>query len=1068
MSLFHPRVIKKHINKMPPMDVSHSGILTAWAENLGKGIYDSETQNDGEFIQQILINVLGYVGSSEGKSWSVAKNQPINQLNVDVALGEFSADSVKIIAPFELKGAKTKDLDAIMAGRGKTPVQQAWEYANEIHGGSCQWVIVSNYREIRLYAFGYGKKNYESFNLSQLNDPQEYKRFMLLLSAENLLSGKTLGFLKESEQVDKDITNQLYSDYKALRANLIKTLGHDNRDKDPLDIIKYTQTILDRVLFVAFAEDKGLLPENTLKNAYETQNNFNPQPIWDNFKGLFHAIDKGNSTLKIPHYNGGLFAENTQLDSLSISDALCEGFKKIGDYDFDSDVSVNILGHIFEQSISDLEELKAHADNIDAIDSPLDKKQSKRKKDGIFYTPAYITRYIVEQAVGGWLSDRREELGFDKLPALKDEDYASIAVVERGKRKGQITYNKKIEKHIAFWEAYKESLSNIKVLDPACGSGAFLNEVFDYLKTAGEAVNSELAILKGEQTALFRWDTHILANNIYGVDLNNESVEITKLSLWLKTANRQEKLTYLENNIKCGNSLINDTEVAGESAFNWNEEFLEIMEDGGFDVIVGNPPYGAKFNNEEKEYFRNKYNIVHSRTPESFNYFIQKINELTKSVWGIIIPSSYLSQHEFLKSRNHVSNTRNNINVLNLGDGVFEDVATPTCIAIAKSSSKNECVYNDFRISKRSNLPIDIFKYDKELSIKSFTENIGSTFIVSQNKDLIDKCYKWLTLKDVAEDVATGISSGLDKAYVYNKSETSKTNLEEALLKKLIVGGEINRYFLSPKSGKKIIYITSENNIDDFPNIKAALEIHKEKLKKRREAANGKISWFSLNWPRRIKLFEEPKILIRQTANRIMAAYDDNKWYCLKSGIIVQLPDNSNIGYFYLLGLLNSKLMNFLYQDLVGETGRIFPEVKPVQLFKLPIRDFNKKNKNDLSLKLDIENNVEKVGVLFSRFQFLSDSFSKLLQVDFLGMKSISNWYDLEFSDFVKEIEKSIKPQKLSLSQKAEWMTHFETEKAKAVDLKNQIDQTDREIDQMVYALYCLTPEEIDLIEKTD
>ncbi|MFN9468268.1 MAG: TaqI-like C-terminal specificity domain-containing protein, partial [Pseudanabaena sp.] len=144
-------------------------------------------------------------------------------------------------------------------------------------------------------------------------------------------------------------------------------------------------------------------------------------------------------------------------------------------------------------------------------------------------------------------------------------------------------------------------------------------------------------------------------------------------------------------------------------------------------------------------------------------------------------------------------------------------------------------------------------------------------------------------------------------------------------------------FYLDLKSGKQIIYITDENDIKDFPNINNELLIHKDQLIKRREAANGKIKWYSLNWPRRKKLFVEPKILIRQTANRIIAAYDEDQWYCLKSGIIVQLPNKSEVQYLYLLALLNSKLMNFLYSDLVNEDVRIFPEVKPIQLFKLPI-----------------------------------------------------------------------------------------------------------------------------------
>ena len=154
-----------------------------------------------------------------------------------------------------------------------------------------------------------------------------------------------------------------------------------------------------------------------------------------------------------------------------------------------------------------------------------------------------------------------------------------------------------------------------------------------------------------------------------------------------------------------------------------------------------------------------------------------------------------------------------------------------------------------------------------------------------------------------------------------------------------------------------LVYITSEHDISEYPNIENQIIKYKEPLSKRREAANGQISWYSLNWPRRQKLFENPKILIRQTANKIMAAYDEDKWYCLKSGLIVQLPENSDLHYLYLLALLNSKLLDFLYHDLVNEDNRIFPEVKPIQLFKLPI--YKATDEEQLNIVSMVQNIIE-------------------------------------------------------------------------------------------------------------
>jgi hypothetical protein len=293
---------------------------------------------------------LGYTGSSAGDTWTVAKNQPIGSGNVDVALGHFSIHAApEILAPFELKGARTRDLDAVMAGRHKSPVQQAWEYAMDVKGA--KWVLVSNYREIRLYAVGYGRKNYERFDLSTMTTADNYARFQVLLSARNLLSERTISLLEESDATEKDITKKLYDDYKGVRGRLISEI-----------MAGKSQTILDRVLFVAFAEDKGLLKRDTLKDAFEHRNPYSPSPAWENFKGLFNAIDSGKPELNIPGYNGGLFAKDDRIETLQLKDGMCKELADLGQYDFDSDVSVNILGHVFEQSIADLEEIRNRFD----------------------------------------------------------------------------------------------------------------------------------------------------------------------------------------------------------------------------------------------------------------------------------------------------------------------------------------------------------------------------------------------------------------------------------------------------------------------------------------------------------------------------------------------------------------------------------------------------------------------------------------------------------------------------------------------------------------------------------
>lgn len=1034
MPLFHKRVIEKHTKDIEYLESKHAEILTAWAENLEKGIYDSETQNDGEFIQRILIDVLGYVGSSEGKEWTVAKNQPVGTGNVDVALGQFSADNSKIIAPFELKGAKTRDLDAVMPGRNKTPVQQAWEYAMDAKGA--QWVLVSNYREIRLYAVGYGRKDHEVFDLSKLNDPVRYARFILLLSSENLLSGKTLNLLNEGEQVDKDITKQLYEDYKALRVFLIKNIRQDNPDKDPIDVIKYTQTILDRILFIAFAEDKSLLPENTLKQAYETKNLYNPQPTWENFVGLFRAINKGNPELKIPGYNGGLFADDPELNTLNISDELCEGFKKIGEYDFESDVSVNILGHIFEQSISDLEELKASAEGAK---SETERKLSKRKKDGIYYTPAYITRYIVEQAVGGWLNDRKKELGFEKLPELSEQDYGSIKFHETGKQKGKITYNKKIQIHIEAWEAYKEILSNIKVLDPACGSGAFLNEVFDYIKTEGESVNSEFATLKGTQSALFGWDKHILANNIYGVDLNSESVEITKLSLWLKTANRSEKLTYLEDNIKVGNSLIDDPEIAGESAFNWNKEFSEIMDSGGFDVVLGNPPYGATLSQAEKIYIKKRYQATEYNYDTYISFFelAVKLSRFNSYI-GFITPNTFLVTENSTKIRELLMIKWSLISLLEIFN-VFPDAVVEPIISIVKKvePTKNHTLSVTTTIRQNLDFSEKIASATKAHYKLKEIQATGLLFNYRASENERNLALKMEAQSHPLSDdfvVTTGIKP-------YQKGKGKPPQSSEIVKNKPFTS-------FSPASGNWVPLIRGSD------------------VRRYNLSWSGEYIYYGpwLAEPRIPQYFAEPKLFIRRTDDTLMACFDDTGTVGVNSVHTITPKAHSSIEDLgFLLSLINSRLINHYFQyKNFHMVGKPFAEVKVVFVERLPIVDADSTQKRLINEFLTKILNDTKI------FEERITSFLELLKSDIFVEKisrNLENWYYLKFNEFIQEVEKHIKPKKLSLQQKSEWMKYFETEKTKAMALKDQIKKTDNEIDQMVYQLYNLTPEEIALVE---
>ncbi|MEJ1938885.1 hypothetical protein WDZ92_52475, partial [Nostoc sp. NIES-2111] len=212
---------------------------------------------------------------------------------VDVALGRFNPAEgvVELVAPFELKGPDTGVRDRVMPGRGRSPVQQAWVYAIVAPGSL--WLLVSNCLEIRLYGFGRGRDAYEMFDLTRLDEPEEHARLWLVLSQDRLLGGPTERLLRETDSAYKDITNALYRQYDALRKRLIQFLidSVEGPKLATLPAIETAQKILDRILFIAFAQRTDLLPDRLLEDASVDQNKFLPQPIWKNFLALFRAVD---------------------------------------------------------------------------------------------------------------------------------------------------------------------------------------------------------------------------------------------------------------------------------------------------------------------------------------------------------------------------------------------------------------------------------------------------------------------------------------------------------------------------------------------------------------------------------------------------------------------------------------------------------------------------------------------------------------------------------------------------------------------------------------------------------
>ncbi|MGH6846304.1 MAG: Eco57I restriction-modification methylase domain-containing protein, partial [Methylocella sp.] len=671
--LFNQKTIKRALTRMvfDPTEVQLKA-AKYWAAQVRHPKFRAkETSVRGEFIQRVPVTILGYKPYSADETFTIATEETLGKRPVDTALGTFSDSQSAVLAPFELKGPRTVDLDAIMPGRNKSPVQQAWEYAIDAPGA--KWVLVSNCAEIRLYAFGHGREHYETWDLGRLDDPQVHERLWLLIGAQNLLSGRTATLLDESANEQKDITNKLYVDYKNTRNTLIQTLQDQPPRLAALAAIEHAQTILDRVLFIAFAESTALLPERLIHKAWDQKSPFRPNGAWENFVGLFEAVDKGKPELDIPAYNGGLFARNAIIDALGLSNFVCENFAKIADYDFASEVSVAVLGHIFEQSVSDIEKIRAQAQGQEPP------KTTKRKREGVVYTPDFVTRLIVEETIGKTLSERYTAvLDAHGVAAMKSQD--------------GVAYSWTPETELEIWRDYRQELRSLTIVDPACGSGAFLIAAFDYLEGEYKRVAERLKAL-GDKTEAGDVDREILAGNLHGVDLNPEPVEITKLSLWLKTAKRGKMLQDLGASIKCGNSLIADKDEHGR-AFDWRAEFPEIFARGGFDIVLGNPPYVRMETIKPFKPYLEKHYAVAADRADLYAYFYEKGFELLR-LGGRL---GYISSSTFLRTGSgeplrHYLRTRAEIeNVVDFGDlQIFEGVTTyPAIVTMRRAPTANE------------------------------------------------------------------------------------------------------------------------------------------------------------------------------------------------------------------------------------------------------------------------------------------------------------------------------------------------------------------------------------------
>ena len=581
-----------------PAQTEARRILLKWADldTSGKLQQKSETSLHGEFLGDIFVKALGYTPFADNQPhWNLWPEFPLNGGQADAAIGVFtSANGAVPRALVELKGP-TVNLDRDRSG-GRTPVQQLWDYLNMVP--DCPWGILSNYVSIRLYHRAKTPYVFELFTLQDLRDEKAFRQFYALLERGALLPS-ALGqrprleqLLDDSENRQREVGDELYEKYSDNRLAMIHHL-HTEREKSLDAAIRIAQLLLDRIMFVAFCEDRDLLPDDSLRRAYDERSPFTKvtNPRWQNFINLFRAVDVGHADIGLKHgYNGNLFKPH-EADELQLDDEWTDFFKEIGRYDFRDEVNVEVLGHLFEKSVNEIERIRAgglfgyEPKKIRRGEMP---KSAERKRFGVYYTPPEFTEFLIEKTVGVCLKER----------------YSEIAQ-RHGLESAELDQDAPKETFLAFGRECLAALRNLKVVDPACGSGAFVVRAFEFLEERYRELLDRL-VAHGDHDAhdlIPAIPNMILADNLFGVDVSEEAVEITQLSLWIRSARPNQTLADLSKNIVCGNSLVDDPTV-DPKALDWRKTFPGVFDRdaAGFDVVIGNPPW-ERLKLQEREFF---------------------------------------------------------------------------------------------------------------------------------------------------------------------------------------------------------------------------------------------------------------------------------------------------------------------------------------------------------------------------------------------------------------------------------------------------------------------------------
>ncbi len=739
---------------------------------------------------------------------------------------------------------------------------------------SVPWVILTDFEAIKVFNTEWDSMDIQSCRFIEI-PYTEYPTSEKLwwLSSDAFKKGV---LDKEADKVGrrpkKIIDEQLAGDLIRWRDLLNNDLRGYNPKTDQRKISEYTQKILDRLIFIRTLEDRKIedVILQPLAREWKEKRGAKANQLLFALNKTFRKIDK--------IYNSGLFnegacdylGEKIDADDNTFIEIIGELYKtkdKGIRYNF-ADIPADIFGGIYEQYLGYIqkEDLK-------------EKKTSKRKSQGIYYTPRYIVDYIVQNTLG--------EILKDKTPA---------------------------------------EIRNLKILDPACGSGSFLISAYQSLinywqKQGGKRIKQKSDKLRKIEQAFKKQNGNlisspekmrILRDNIFGVDLDKEAVELAKLNLLMKMVSSKIKLPKLDNNIQEGNSLISGSERELKKYFGrkWkNKKAFEWK--GKFDVVIGNPPYVNLANIKDigtREYLKGEYKTAKNKS-DLYSFFIERAIDLLKDggMFGFIVSNSWLGTDSFSKFREHLIKNITICKLVKLPADVFKDaMVTPVLIFFKKEkTNKNHKIkLVEYVNEKFTELP-------SQLSYKRILNSPNFTFSFSPE---IKFKIPTVKLGDIAK-FSLGIKTSNDKRFILDKKKDSETY-------PLLRGKDVNRY--SVKYGEKWIW-------------------YKPKLMIEKVGAG----------PRKLEYFLRDKIIFRSITGGSIIATFDSKFFLTNDKIHLLYTIGNNYSMKYILGIVNSKLIGRWIKSTFNDLLEIkINQLEQIPIYKIDFSDKKEKAKHDKLVKL--------------------------------------------------------------------------------------------------------------------